>query len=95
VSDGASELVNLWKLITSDLVRARCTLPDGAQEHIAIREFHEFLDHNEFELACDMLETYAETHPVTRDFWLALRDAATKMELSERARKFESLSLIR
>jgi hypothetical protein len=42
-----------------------------------------------------MLETYAETHPVTRDFWLALRDAATKMELSERARKFESLSLIR
>jgi hypothetical protein len=40
-------------------------------------------DH-EFE-ACDMLESYAENEKVSKEIWLALRDAAAKMQLSERA----------
>ena len=50
-----------------------------------LREYQEFLAYNELELACDMLEVYAEEHPVSREFWLALRDAASKMKLQDRA----------
>jgi hypothetical protein len=31
----------------------------------------------------------AETHTVNKEFWLALRDAAAKMELYDRARRYE------
>jgi hypothetical protein len=41
--------------------------------------YQDFLDENELELACDMLETYAQDQ-VTKEFWLALHDAATKMQ---------------
>jgi hypothetical protein len=83
-------LWDLWKLIEADLVRARKTLPDAAASDRAVQEYQEFLDHNELELACDMLEAYAEEHPVSREFWLALRDAATKMELSEHVQRYEA-----
>lgn len=36
-----------------------------------------------------MLESFAENHSVSRDFWSALRDAAARMGLSDRARKYE------
>jgi hypothetical protein len=83
------ELRELWVLIEADLSRERSTLPDVAASHRAIREYQEFLDHNELELACDMLETYAENQPVSREFWLALRDAAIKMKLPDRASRYE------
>ena|SRR6185437_6629347 len=80
---------DLWKLIEADLVRARNTLPASATSDKAVQEYQEFLDHSEFELACDALEAYAEQHSVTREFWLALREAATKMELSEHVQRYE------
>jgi hypothetical protein len=52
-------------------------------------QYEDFLSHNELELACDMLESYAETHTVNKEFWFALRDAAAKMELYDRARRYE------
>jgi hypothetical protein len=64
----------LWALIESDLSRARSTLPNAARD-AAIRQYQEFIDHNELQLACDMLETYAKEHTVSGEFWLALRDA--------------------
>jgi hypothetical protein len=82
-------LPKLWALIEADLARARNTLPDDAACHQTIREYKEFLDRNELELACDMLETYAEDRPVRQEFWLALRDAATKMQLPDRASRYE------
>jgi len=42
----------------------------------------EFLSPNELEIACDMLELYAERQKLGREFWVALRDAAAKMGLS-------------
>ena len=39
-----------------------------------------------------MLESYAEGHPVNKEFWLALRDAAAKMELYDRARRYETFA---
>jgi hypothetical protein len=83
------ELIELWKKIDADLRRARGTLPPDAEKDNAVREYQEFLDHNELELACDMLEVYAEEHPVSREFWLALRDASVKMKLLDRAAKYE------
>jgi len=80
------DLPELWALIETDLARARGTLPEDALNHKAIRAYQEFLDHNELELACDMLEAYAEDHQVSREFWLALRDAAVKMQLPSATR---------
>jgi hypothetical protein len=36
-----------------------------------------------------MLEAYAKDQKVTKEFWLALRDAATRMELPDRARRYQ------
>jgi len=84
----AKEFHELWASIGVDLTRARETLPDVAADHEAIRAYQEYLDHNELELACDNLERYAESHPASQEFWLALRNAATKMELSHRAFRY-------
>ena len=81
--------LNLWALIESDLTRARNTLPNATASDTVILQFHEFINNNEFELACDMLDAYSEEHLVTKDFWIALRDAAIKMQLPDRARRYE------
>ncbi|MFZ0772855.1 MAG: hypothetical protein WCA49_00220 [Candidatus Sulfotelmatobacter sp.] len=83
------ELPKLWALIEADLTRARSMLPSSADGDPAIREFGGFLDHTELELACDMLEHYGEHNVVSAEFWLALRDAATKMQLADRASQYE------
>jgi hypothetical protein len=101
------DLSGLWVLIEEDLTRARDTLPNNAAGHEAIRQYQEFLDHNELELACDMFDIYAEDHPVSRrrtgkarhhnvratdlEFWLALRDAAEKMQMPDRVARYEKL----
>jgi hypothetical protein len=82
------DLPKLWELIEADLVRARGTLREDAASHKAVRDYQDFLDKNEFGLACDTLETYAQDHQVTREFWLTLHDAATKMQLPN-ANRFE------
>lgn len=86
------ELIELGKKIDADLRRARGTLPPEAEGDNAVREYQDFLEHNELELACDMLEAYAEEHPVSREFWLALRDASVKMQLYDRAARYEGLA---
>jgi hypothetical protein len=87
-----NDLPKLWALIEADLTRALGTLPEASASHPTIREFEEYLDHNELELACDMLESYAKDHSVSREFWMALRDAAIKMQLLDRARRYERLA---
>jgi hypothetical protein len=84
-----SELRNLWALINADLKRARNMLPDDAASDATIRGYQEYIDQNELELACDMLEAYAMDHEASREFWFALRDAATKMDLSDRSSRYE------
>lgn len=89
------DLWDLWKLIQADLIRARKTLPSSADSEQCIRDYQDYLDNNELDLACESLEGYAEDNPVTHDFWLALRDAATKMELSDHARRYEARAATR
>jgi hypothetical protein len=81
--------LNLWASVKLDLARARNTLPGNAVSDPLICRFQECIDHNELELACDMLEDYAEVHTVSNDLWLALRDATTEMELPDRAMRYE------
>jgi hypothetical protein len=83
------DIRELWAQIRADLDQARSTLLNDAANDKAISQYEEFLSHNELELACDMLESYAETHSVNKEFWLALRDAADKMELYGRAQRYE------
>jgi hypothetical protein len=82
------DLPTVWKLIEADLERAASLLPAAAANDRAIVDFRDYLSHNELELACDMLEHYAEDHSVPGDFWLALRDAARRMELPKRAARY-------
>lgn len=68
-------------------MRARAALPTAAAGD-PIRWFQEYLEHNELELACDMLELYANEQGANREFWLCLMEAARKMELSSNAQRF-------
>ena len=82
---------DLWTQIESDLSCARRMLPDSAACDESVCRYHEFIEHNELELACDELEGYAKDHAVPREFWIALRDAATKMKLFDRAIRYEQI----
>lgn len=82
------ELIELWKQIGADLSRASDTLPPESNQNPRILAYQNFLNHNEMELACDMLEEYGEERPVSREFWLALQAASVKMRLSNRAARY-------
>jgi hypothetical protein len=86
-------LVQLWKLIKDDLERAYATLPSEAISAPSLVEYREYLRHNELELACDMLETFAESNQVSSEFWLALSTAAEKMNLHDKSERFRQLSI--
>ena len=78
--------------IIADLDRARSIWLDNAANEEVIAQYEEFLNNNELDSACYLLEDYAETHAVNQDFWLALRDAADKMELYSLASKYGELA---
>ena len=82
------DLRQLWTLIKADLHRALKLLPDSADQQ-SVRRYYEFVEHNELELACDALEESVKDRPVTGEFWLALLDAARKMQLAENATRYE------
>ena len=83
-----NDLRELWTLVKADLHRALSLLPDSADKQ-SLRRYHEFIEHNELELACDALEESVKDHAVTGEFWLALCDAARKMKLAENATRYE------
>jgi|SRR5438445_9613625 len=84
------EVLKLWQAIKGDLGRARQLLPEGAIS--AATQFQEFLDNNELGLACSALEDCGIDHSPGSKFWLALRDAAAKIGLSEQAEKYQRLA---
>ena len=88
----SEELVRLWEKIEGDLLRARGVLPAGVADDSLVKDFHEYLDHNELELACDMLEASAEEHSPPHLFWEALRDAALNMNLHGRAQRYAAMA---
>jgi hypothetical protein len=86
------EVLKLWRAIETDLARARQLLPEAAISAVAAVQFQEFLDHNELGLACSALEDCGIDRSPGSKFWLALRDAAARMGLSEQAEKYQRLA---
>ena len=84
-----TDLPNVWASIKADLHRARNLLPDSSPDQQSLNRYYELVEHNELELACDALEESASDRAVSREFWFALRDAATKMQLRENAARYE------
>ena len=85
-----TDLPKLWALIKADLVPTRNLLPNSWDDSPSLLRYCEFLEHNELELACDALEDSAKDRTVSRDFWLSLRDAASKMHLEKNAARYQS-----
>lgn len=85
-----TDFSNLWALIRADLLRARNLLPNSPDTLPSLRQYSEFLEHNELELACDALEESAKDRAVSSEFWLALRDAALKMHLDENVARYQN-----
>jgi hypothetical protein len=75
-------------LIKGDLSRARNLLPPSPEDQQSLSQYHEFVEHNELELACYELEESAKGRPVSSEFWLALRDAAKKMRLDDHVARY-------
>lgn len=82
------------KKSNAGLWRAKGALPPAADADNAIHGCHEYLDHNELERACDMLEAHAEEHPVSGESWVALRDASVNMQPHVRAADTTALRLL-
>ena len=80
---------NQYAEIECDLRHARQMLRSDAADDEEIKRYQEFIEHNELELACDALESYANVNPVPVAFWIALRAAAVKMNLPDNAARFQ------
>jgi len=81
-----AKLVKSWKISRTLLERARHALPvRHAPEHAALlTRYREFMEHNEFELALDILEELGRLTSARGGFWRDLEQAAESMGLTER-----------
>jgi plasmid maintenance system antidote protein VapI len=83
-------LATQWKITEELLLRASSLLigpRDEASDSGFVRiktEAHEYLAHNEFELALDMFEELGHATDASRQFWTDLSAAAQNMDLRDR-----------
>lgn len=86
------ELRESWKRTEAFLLAAEKHLPGKAKKvrAYAVKEFHEYLSHNELELALDMLDAVIDEFE--QDSLKAIEfmaKAATNMELWERQQNYD------
>jgi hypothetical protein len=92
-----------WKVSETLLKQAHSGLPrpeDDAEFSALEKEFTEYLDHNEHELALNVLEELGDLVETRGGFWKDLMRAAENMELVHRIPEFkkkfdEALSRLR
>lgn len=81
-------LLKGWKITETLLERARHALPEASEQHkeyaALLAEYHEFLAHNELELALNRLEELGHLIPCRGGFWRDLERAAENMGLVDR-----------
>jgi hypothetical protein len=83
------ELIKQWKATATLLQRARDAVQYSSEEVVKLRkEFDEWLQHNELELALDTLQEISELTPCRGGFWKDLERAAEIMGLNDRAKYF-------
>ena len=73
--------------VQSNLRSAQMLLPDSVKDH-ELRNFEEYLSHNELELAMDELDRFGQSHDCPGGFWRSLERAADTMKLQDKAREF-------
>jgi hypothetical protein len=78
-------LLVMWRAVRDDLARARSLLPAQPTGTDTLARLAEWLDNNELELALDELEGMGLESEVAGQFWVALRTAAERMGLTDRA----------
>jgi hypothetical protein len=83
------KLLKSWKITETLLERARHALPEASEQHkqeyaALLAEYHEFLAHNELELALNRLEELGHLIPCRGGFWRDLERAAENMGLVDR-----------
>jgi hypothetical protein len=88
----SKELIESWKRTETFLLDARAHLSEAAEGICAdeITEFDEYLNHNELELALDMLDTIFKKTGV--ESWRVIElmaKAAASMKLFERQRGYD------
>jgi hypothetical protein len=85
----SDELRRSWLLTEQHLRDARELLPLLVREEdlVALTQFDEFLEHNEYGLACEVLNDLANGTECGEQFWQKLSLAAETMGLSAERRK--------
>ncbi|MBR0721431.1 hypothetical protein [Bradyrhizobium manausense] len=83
------QLIKSWKITETLLERARHALPDSPAQHeharvTLLKQYQEFLAHNELELALDTIEELGHLLSAHGGFWRDLERAAENMGLSGR-----------
>ena len=78
--------VKSWKITATLIERARRALPLGHEQEYAalLAQYSEFLEHNELELALDVLEELGHLMSARGGFWRDLERAAENMGLVDR-----------
>ena len=89
------DLKKSWAITRGHLAGARAALSSEGLDVAesakrAIREYEEFLDHNELELAMDMLEHAVQGLSAPPEFWSKLLAAAENMGLPKRVADFRA-----
>ena len=81
-----AKLVKSWKITATLLERARHALPLRHEQERAplLAQYSEFLEHNELELAFDVLEELGHLMSARGEFWRDLERAAENMGLVDR-----------
>src|SRR5262245_12598005 len=83
------ELSKRWKVTQAHLEHARELLPPAPHSARAVykrllSDYRSYLDHNELELALDMLQELGDLVPCRGGYWRNLERAAETMELQDR-----------
>ncbi len=85
------EQVKQWRVTSALLQRARRAIQDSSEQFAKFaKEFDEYIQHNELELAMDMLQEMSELASCRGGFWRDLERAAKTMGLEHRAKYFRS-----
>jgi hypothetical protein len=83
-------MVKSWKITETLLERARHALPAGDEQERAalLVRYREFVEHNELELALDVLEELGHLTCARGGFWRDLERAAENIGLADRLPAF-------
>ncbi len=81
------DLRRSWGVTREHLAKARGELSSAAQVLVS-GDFEHYLDHNELELAMDVLVAAGEAGPATAEFWRALSRAAFNMGRTDQGDRF-------